>query len=944
MNTIDNSFAQTGADGDSDAPNQANKRPISGFDPSSRPIWTDPSIYLSICVALAISLVGLHRSPLVFWLSFAGLSIATILFHICAERFVLYKKVQTQLFTAPVDGLFNLLFGAILPGVALLGYCTYTMLTTPNANVILELGKVALILSVPIFNFSVWNAMRKGYIMRPRLVGLMSGLAVGLSASWSLIWFNCIVHSTTECKFGWMLLLCTSPFMLVSASCMCLDLWKKTETRIRETTSTFSLLGGILSLLFVFTPYASALSFQALLNEARGGTGEKLCAAIATLRAVAPPEQLRSSPDRVNGFNLAELLVPNHTLHADSQVDNDVYFRITGEQLNIPPEASKQKTDEATNTMYPQFVNLIDGLALAKSNIDGVIHPETLSATVNWTFTLHNSSTRPAEAMAQIKIPEGAVVSDATLWMNGKPRKAAFGPLSSTRTAFLSVVDRNRDPLLVSQDGNGHTVFDCFPVPANSGWMTARLSFTVPLATKDGRICEMRLPELLKTNFAQPKRHRVELVSTRPLLSETAGLAETTKNGRFVLNGIMHGGGTKSPVLRYSGNVSADSVEVAAHSERGSNDSITFAIQREHVTKPTKVFVVIDTSASLRNRVTELKQAVAALSQSARPTIYLVPNDSSKAKPTKPADITDSKFVGGTNDEPTLREVIELAAEQPNNAVLWIHGAQPIAQPGRAELLDLVHSVRLYDVSLSGEPDTTLARIKASDAATMLAHVPVSVGTSITKSVSDLVSRWQTGLGELRGIRIMHHGEHNKITEKDPFITTELTKLWAADESRRLLLSGRLDAATKAATEYGVVTPSVGAIVLENDKDYKEYHIDPLGYAGMGSINETYRGMHQWFNDDFAGNLTSQVLQLASKEVGQLTDYGYDTARDICKMITLATILLSILLAVLFVRNQKPLRAGAVFKACGLVLFVPLAVHLLGTFLVNNFGGLGGGL
>ena len=30
----------------------------------------------------------------------------------------------------------------------------------------------------------------------------------------------------------------------------------------------------------------------------------------------------------------------------------------------------------------------------------------------------------------------------------------------------------------------------------------------------------------------------------------------------------------------------------------------------------------------------------------------------------------------------------------------------------------------------------------------------------------------------------------------------------------------------------------------------------------LGSINETYRGMHQWFNDDLIGNLFSQIGQL----------------------------------------------------------------------------------
>jgi hypothetical protein len=42
--------------------------------------------------------------------------------------------------------------------------------------------------------------------------------------------------------------------------------------------------------------------------------------------------------------------------------------------------------------------------------------------------------------------------------------------------------------------------------------------------------------------------------------------------------------------------------------------------------------------------------------------------------------------------------------------------------------------------------------------------------------------------------------------------------------------------------------------------------------SGLGSINETYRGMHQWFNDDFIGNLLSQIGQLIGKWISELVN------------------------------------------------------------------------
>jgi hypothetical protein len=42
--------------------------------------------------------------------------------------------------------------------------------------------------------------------------------------------------------------------------------------------------------------------------------------------------------------------------------------------------------------------------------------------------------------------------------------------------------------------------------------------------------------------------------------------------------------------------------------------------------------------------------------------------------------------------------------------------------------------------------------------------------------------------------------------------------------------------------------------------------------SGLGSINETYRGMHQWFNDDFIGNLFSQIGQLIGRWISELVN------------------------------------------------------------------------
>jgi hypothetical protein len=36
--------------------------------------------------------------------------------------------------------------------------------------------------------------------------------------------------------------------------------------------------------------------------------------------------------------------------------------------------------------------------------------------------------------------------------------------------------------------------------------------------------------------------------------------------------------------------------------------------------------------------------------------------------------------------------------------------------------------------------------------------------------------------------------------------------------------------------------------------------------ATLGDVNDTYKGLHQWFNEDLAGNLWSSIGPLAAKE------------------------------------------------------------------------------
>ena len=75
-------------------------------------------------------------------------------------------------------------------------------------------------------------------------------------------------------------------------------------------------------------------------------------------------------------------------------------------------------------------------------------------------------------------------------------------------------------------------------------------------------------------------------------------------------------------------------------------------------------------------------------------------------------------------------------------------------------------------------------------------------------------------------------------------------------------------------------------------------------------------------------------------EVGQLADYGYDTARDISRLVTAVSFLIAF-----FVPMDKKKAKNLKLIAIELIALalIPVLIHIAGTYLINNFGGLGGG-
>jgi TonB family protein len=97
-----------------------------------------------------------------------------------------------------------------------------------------------------------------------------------------------------------------------------------------------------------------------------------------------------------------------------------------------------------------------------------------------------------AEAIIRLAVPVGAAVTDAVLWVNGKPMRGAFVERQRASAVYSSIVTRRRDPALVTWDGPGWIGVSIYPLEHGEP-RRFELEWVEPAAVAGGRV-QYRVP------------------------------------------------------------------------------------------------------------------------------------------------------------------------------------------------------------------------------------------------------------------------------------------------------------------------------------------------------------------------------------------------------------------------------------------------------------------
>ena len=95
----------------------------------------------------------------------------------------------------------------------------------------------------------------------------------------------------------------------------------------------------------------------------------------------------------------------------------------------------------------------------------------------------------------RLAVPQGAAVTGAILWVNGRPMNGAFVQRDRARQIYRSIVDRRRDPALVTWDGPGWVSVSIFPLERGEP-RRFEIEWIEPAATEAG-VVQYRVPTVV---------------------------------------------------------------------------------------------------------------------------------------------------------------------------------------------------------------------------------------------------------------------------------------------------------------------------------------------------------------------------------------------------------------------------------------------------------------
>lgn len=739
------------------------------------------------------------------------------------------------------------IFGVVAPMLLLLYIVfagTSVMMTFDPAGWIRFAGLTA---ALPIINIYLRHRVIHG-AKSSRLLFYMNGFALGVGLFWSSVLLILTIFNPSLILSGQALFLLTPYAALVCNTYMLYKLSPCRTNAIDPPGKLPALVGALSSLLLLAGPELRAVAVGGAERIAICDNQTLSNAGMAALTVLGAQEDLQRQA--VPEWDRRQLMIMPSLVGLPPDQAHTLYFRLTGkdasESSNLTGGLIPNFMPDSIRAAAPDLVadrdtarggtavgDMIPGLGVSHSTITGHVDTKTLTAALYWTLIFRNDSNSQQEARAQIGLPQGAVVSRATLWIDGKPEEAAFNTTLQTRQAYESLVRFRRDPLLISSTGKDRVLMQAFPVPPKGGEMKLRIGITAPISMISANDGRLSLPKLLQSNFKLEGKNDIHIEANQEnILPESTQLQRVRLGQSTLIKGNVAHDDLKSVSMR--AHWSQRPAQVVARASHTAGSAYIVGRLRPVLEPVSRLLVVVDSSDASKDNVDEIASSLSMIPNNVS-TSVLYASDSIPAGTHAQSsvipriqlqdaldELKNRQFGYGQDNAPALAEAIKMAGNDASAAVLWIHGPQPVVTGNAQVLLSSVNAqsnLRIFDYEMRAGRNALLSLLK--NKATI---IPIANQLSVRADLSAFAA----SLSQAPSYEMHFEKTSNRpagAIDVSPPVVSRMSTLWAHESAQRYIASENQAAAEKLAEVYRIVTPVTSAVVLPHNEDYESWNM-----------------------------------------------------------------------------------------------------------------------
>lgn len=742
--------------------------------------------------------------------------------------------------------------GIILPLIAFIVELTTKMCASAFFDPIPTIGHMLLVGSVPVLVSVIYLMIINKRFKYHHLGDWLIGFVTGVTLIYTLRFLPLSILAFIGILYMGIGLLPLAPhFSLAAAICcrVCLNKTLSGERKKKKGPFWFAITVAILMLIALDLPITfTRIGLQMTLSESKATQVE----GIKFLRTFGNKEFLLRSCYVRPG--ISDLFGVFFTA-TEPEYAREIYYRVTGASFTSVPRPKFTVRGGGFFTSFDldqggdDVAGKVRNLKLFSSRIDGSLDPDAAISYLEWTMVFQNQDTiYDREARAKIQLPPGTVVSRLTLWVNGEEREAAFAGRGKVKAAYKNVVQRLRDPVLVTTAGPDRILVQCFPVPRNRGEMKIRIGITAPMDLESWESAQLMLPSFVEHNFNIPEetQHSIWIESKRSLESNSHSLAQDgLKPDLFRIKGLMPNAELTQPVIIRAQRDNNCKIAWTIDSFANDKQLIVQKIIPQQIIKPKRIILVVDGSKSIE----EYKSDIAALLPNLPAKVefgVLVAADE-VVEITKPVQVSPEicrsigaklekrSYQGGQDNIPALIKAFDLTNGNPENAIIWIHGPQPVILSPIEHYMQYwerqAEQPGFYDIQTETGPNLILEKLPLVDKICSIPRL-----NSFEKDLELFFTRWDRP--QLSLIREKLTGNH--LLHPDQKTSNHLARLWGSDQVYRMIYQSvsQTEKAVELASRYQIVTPITGAVVLESEDQYQEAGLDPVEPGTVPTIPE----------------------------------------------------------------------------------------------------------